>query len=112
MATATSNCNPVYQDQLTAKKLTVNGKTFEWDKDYSFGITNADWKYNEFAFAGYGNYDSAKNINDFAGLDLKGKVVVFLETPTARVRTCVRVLPFYRQGSECWYRKVQWVRLW
>jgi hypothetical protein len=74
---------PVYQDQLTAKKLMVNGKTFEWDKDYSFGITNADWKYNEFAFAGYGVYDSAKNINDFAALDLKGKVVVILETPMA-----------------------------
>lgn len=74
---------PVYQDQLTDKKLRVNGKTFEWDKDYSFGITSGDWKFNEFVFAGYGNYDSAKNINDFTGLDLKGKVVVILETPGA-----------------------------
>lgn len=74
---------PVYQDQLTDKKLTVNGKTFEWDKDYTFPINNGDWKFNEFVFAGYGNVDSAKGINDFAGLDLKGKVVVVLETPMA-----------------------------
>jgi hypothetical protein len=72
---------PVYQDQLIDKKLMVNGKTFEWDKDYSFGITTSDRKFNEFVFAGYGVYDSAKNINDFAGLDLKGKVLVILESP-------------------------------
>lgn len=72
---------PVYQDQLTDKKLTVNGKTYAWDKDYTFGILNGDWKFTDFVFAGYGNYDSAKNINDFAGLDLNGKVLVILENP-------------------------------
>lgn len=72
---------PVYQDQLTDKKLQVNGKTYEWDKDYSFGIINGDWKFNDIVFAGYGVYDSAKNINDFANLDLKGKIVVVLEQP-------------------------------
>lgn len=74
---------PVYQDQLVDKKLRVNGKTFEWDKDYSFGIVGGDWKFNDFVFAGYGTVDSAKGINDFANLDLRGKVVIIHETPMA-----------------------------
>ena len=72
---------PVYQDQLTDKKLMVNGKNFEWDKDFSLGLTSGNWKYNEIVFAGYGNVDSAKNINDYAGLDVKGKLVMIIETP-------------------------------
>ena len=27
---------PVYQDVLTEKKLAVNGRSFEWDKDFNF----------------------------------------------------------------------------
>ena len=78
---------PVYQDQLTDKKLMVNGKTFEWDKDYSFAITSGNWKYNEVVFAGYGIVDSAKGINDYAGLDVKGKVVLVLDGGTAPAPT-------------------------
>ena len=74
---------PVYQDQLTDKKLMVNGKTFEWDKDYSFAITSGNWKYNDVVFAGYGIVDSAKGIDDYKGLDVKGKVVLILDGGTA-----------------------------
>ncbi len=73
---------PVYQDQLTDKKLMVNGKTFEWDKDYSFPITSGNWKYNDIVFAGYGIVDSAKGIDDYKGLDLKGKIVMVLDGGT------------------------------
>ncbi|MDE3142813.1 MAG: peptidase M28, partial [Bacteroidota bacterium] len=48
---------PVYQDELVDKKFQVNGKTFEWDKDYIFSMQNlpeGDWTYNNIVFAGYG----------------------------------------------------------
>lgn len=73
---------PVYIDELTAKKLWVNGKTFDWDKDFYFNmqlVNNGQWNYENVVFAGYGIYDSAKNINDYRGLDVKGKVVVVLD---------------------------------
>jgi Zn-dependent M28 family amino/carboxypeptidase len=72
---------PVYQPMLTDKKLMVNGRNFVWDKDFSFGITTGEWKYNDIVFVGYGIVDSAKNINDYAGLDVKGKVVMVLDAP-------------------------------
>jgi hypothetical protein len=73
---------PVYQDELTAKKLQVNGKVFEWDKDYNFSLqtlSSGDWSFNNAVFAGYGLVDSAKNINDYANLDVKGKIVIVLD---------------------------------
>ena len=78
---------PVYQDQMTEKKLMVNGKNFEWDKDFSFGIMSGNWAYSDIVFAGYGNVDSAKGINDYAGLDVKGKLVMVLEGGTIPVVT-------------------------
>ena len=76
---------PVYQDMLADKKLSVNGRPFVWDKDYTFSLRTAssgDWTFNNIVFAGYGTYDSAKNINDYAGLDVKGKIVMVLDGGT------------------------------
>lgn len=73
---------PVYQDELTDKKLQVNGKVYEWDKDYTFSLQtlpSGDWMYNNAVFAGYGLVDSSKNINDYANLDVKGKIVIVLD---------------------------------
>lgn len=73
---------PVYQDMLIEKKLSVNGKAFEWDKDFSFNtqtIVNGNWTFQNILFAGYGLADSASNINDYAGLEVKGKLVVVLD---------------------------------
>ena len=73
---------PVYQDNLTAKAIFVNGTSFEWDKDFTFSlqtISNGKWDYSNVVFAGYGIVDSAKGINDYANLDVKGKLVVILE---------------------------------
>lgn len=72
---------PVYQEFLTEKNLQVNGKTFDWDKDFTFslrGLNNTDLTVNDIVFAGYGNVDEAKKINDFAGLDVKNKIVMIL----------------------------------
>ena len=73
---------PVFQDELSAKKLQVNGKAFEWDKDYTFSLqslSSGDWTFNTIVFAGYGLIDSAKNINDYANIDVKGKIVLVLD---------------------------------
>lgn len=74
---------PLYQDVVSNHLLRVNGKTFVLDKDYSFSIQNipvtGQWTFNQFVFVGNGNVDSAKNINDYAGLDVKGKVVIMLQ---------------------------------
>ncbi len=76
---------PVYQDMLVENKLSVNGKIFSFDKDYSFTLQtsyNGAWICNDIVFAGYGIVDSANKINDYAGLDAKGKVVVVLDGGT------------------------------
>ena len=73
---------PVYQDELTTRKIVVNGRNFEWDKDFSFSlqtIANGEWAYEKSIFAGYGIVDSSKQINDYATLDVKGKLVFVLE---------------------------------
>lgn len=73
---------PVYQDALTRKKFSVNGRNFEWDQDFSFNlqtISSSEWNFTNAVFAGYGIVDSAKQINDYANLDVKGKLVFVLE---------------------------------
>ena len=77
---------PVYQDVLSGQTLRVNGRNFVWDKDYSFSIqniANGEWMYNNMVFAGYGIVDSVTKVNDYAGLDVKGKVVIVLDGGTA-----------------------------
>jgi hypothetical protein len=77
---------PVYQDNLSAKAIFVNGTLFEWDKDFTFSlqtISNGKWDYSNVVFAGYGIVDDAKGINDYAGLDVKGKLVIILEGTSA-----------------------------
>lgn len=76
---------PVYQDEISDKILQageknfqVNEKSFEWDKDYTTNSAG-NWTLNNVVFAGEGNYDSAKNINDFAGLDVNGKAILIVE---------------------------------
>ena len=71
---------PVYQDQLTEKKLSVNGRVFEWDKDFVISLQSAasgNWTIGETVFVGYGIVDSANN--DYKGVDVKGKIVIALE---------------------------------
>jgi hypothetical protein len=76
---------PVYIDSMTNPLLRVNGRTFTWDKEYSFalnGINNGRKVYNNLVFAGYGIVDSATRVNDYAGLDVRGKVVMIVDGGT------------------------------
>ena len=73
---------PVYQDEIAAKQLRVNGVNFEWDKDFSFsmqGLVSDDWTVNDIVFAGYGIVSAEPKMNDYEGLDVKGKVVMVLD---------------------------------
>ncbi len=68
---------PLYQDSLSGE-LTVNKKLAVYGKDYISPATNndnANIKAKKIVFAGYGIEDSA--YNDYANMDVKGKIVVF-----------------------------------
>jgi hypothetical protein len=75
----------LFADVITDKKLSVNGKQFTFDKDYSFttAVPAGTWNVNNVVFAGYGIVDSAKGIDDYKGLDVRGKVVVVVDGGTA-----------------------------
>lgn len=73
---------PVYKDEISGKKIQVNGLNFEWDKDFSIALRGqafGEWKYTNIVFAGYGLVDSASKINDYAGMDVKGQMVMVLD---------------------------------
>ncbi len=73
---------PVYLDAMSNTLLRVNGKTFDWDKDFSFNLNNmsdGNKKMNTIVFAGYGLVDEAAGTNDYKGLDVNGKVVMVLD---------------------------------
>lgn len=73
---------PVYRDSMTQNLLRVNGQSFAWDKDFALplrGQAFGKFNYNNLVFAGFGLVDTAAKINDLAGLDLKGKLVLVLD---------------------------------
>lgn len=72
----------VYQDELSSIELRVNGKLFNWDKDYMMSlqsIANGNNTSKELVFVGYGIVDKAASMDDYAGLDVKGKIVMILD---------------------------------
>ena len=76
---------PVYFDAISNQLLRVNGKTFAWDKDYAFSLNSiysGNKTFNSFVFAGNGVVDSVTKVNDYAGLDVKGKVVIVTDGGT------------------------------
>ena len=69
---------PLYQDSLLETSLKINGKAAEYGKDFITPLTNNEngsFKSNDLVFAGYGIDDEA--YNDYANINVKGKVVVF-----------------------------------
>ncbi len=84
----------VYQDELAGIQLRVNGKLFDMDKDYIMSlqsISNGKNSTNELVFVGYGIEDKAAGINDYAGLDVKGKIVMILDGAPAGYKAPVAV---------------------
>lgn len=70
----------VFQDELVGEKLMVNGVTYALNTDYSFSLgslSNTALSTTNLVFAGYGV--NTKERNDYANLNVKGKVVIVLE---------------------------------
>ncbi|HVY74820.1 MAG TPA: M28 family peptidase, partial [Puia sp.] len=68
---------PVYQDSLLSTRFTVNDDSFSVFNDYDLSLANnyaAGLGTSEVAYAGYGVSDSAQD--DYAGLDVRGKIVL------------------------------------
>ena len=83
---------PVFQDSMVRAGLEVNGKSFEYNKDFSINFASAYTSTlfgGDVVFAGYGISDSTRD--DYAGVNAKGKIVlVFAGTPPAQSGTTVR----------------------
>ncbi len=70
---------PVYQDSLLSASISINGKSFDLDKDFSVNVAqtnNSTYRFAEVVFVGNGISDSTRN--DYKGLDVQGKIVMLL----------------------------------
>jgi Zn-dependent M28 family amino/carboxypeptidase len=70
---------PLYQDSMISSTLTIDQKTAEYATDYiSSPMSNesANERSSQLVFAGYGIED--KSYSDYTGLDVRGKIVVFI----------------------------------
>ncbi len=75
----------VFQDSMSNVNLSVNGKSFELDKDFTPSIaqnTNGSNHFSEVVFVGNGISDSTRD--DYKGLDVKGKAVLIIPAANAQ----------------------------
>jgi Peptidase family M28/PA domain len=71
---------PVYQDSMTSSQLTINGKSYQVDQDYSANVNgNHPFTLNAsgIVFAGNGIVDSTRNPYK-GGLNVLGKIVLIV----------------------------------
>lgn len=76
---------PVYRDSLVNASLQVNGRNYEFNKDFavSVGSNNSSLMAGEVVFAGYGVSDDGRD--DYKNLDCTGKIVLIVsESSTAQ----------------------------
>jgi Peptidase family M28/PA domain len=69
---------PLYKDSLTGSLLSIGGNVLEYGKDYTAPLsanTSKKISAKKIVFAGYGI--SAEKYDDYAGKNVKGKIVVF-----------------------------------
>jgi len=70
---------PVYQDSLEDAALSINDQAFTLKKDFAVNVSGnytAELMASEVVYAGYGISDSTRN--DYARLDVRGKIVLVL----------------------------------
>ena len=70
---------PLYRDSVVSSSLSVNGKSFELNKDYLNNNANysAEIPFSEVVFAGYGIVDD--KMDSYKDLDVRGKAVLIIE---------------------------------
>ncbi len=78
---------PVFRDSAIQSALEINGKAFEPGKDYnpSSGNYNSTFRFAEVVFVGYGISDSI--MDDYKGLDVRGKAVLIMTGVPAGARS-------------------------
>ncbi|HEY4936761.1 MAG TPA: M28 family peptidase [Puia sp.] len=72
---------PVYQDSLLASVISINGNSFELNKDFDIRLSSAytaSFGVSDIVFAGFGISDSLHD--DYKGLQVAGKIVMVLNT--------------------------------
>lgn len=70
---------PVYQDTILDLRLSAGEQVFEAGKDFSVNpsqLYNFSYNFSELVFMGFGIQNAQRN--DYAGVDVKGKLVVVL----------------------------------
>lgn len=72
---------PMYEIRNAGYTLRINGKEYAFLQDFfAFqGIPDQTYSADKLVFVGYGINDPVAGINEYNGLDVKGKIVVFLE---------------------------------
>ena len=70
---------PLYKDSVVSSSLSINGKSFELNKDYLNNNSNysAEIPFSEVVFAGYGIVDD--KMDSYKDLDVRGKAVLIIE---------------------------------
>jgi hypothetical protein len=81
---------PLYKDSMTSTSLSINGKSFELNKDFQPNVTvnhTAEMRFSEVAFAGYGIVDD--NFDSYKDLQVAGKLVVIVDGSPAGYKSPV-----------------------
>jgi hypothetical protein len=98
---------PVYKDEIAGSSITVNGKSFDMNTDFS---PLANWNntasqyFSEAVFVGHGIVD--KDINDYAGQNVTGKLVFILDGSPSGYKPSAQGF----RSPASWYGKLQTAR--
>ncbi len=71
---------PLYRDSMAGASLKINGAAIELNKDFQPQASNynAEMRFSEIVFAGYGISDSS-NRDDYKGLNVTGRLVMIVD---------------------------------
>ena len=81
---------PIYKDSMTRTSMNINGSSFELNKDFQPNVMlnyTAEMRFSEVVFAGYGIVDG--DIDNYKGLDVKGKLVMIVDGSPAGYKPSV-----------------------
>jgi len=81
---------PIYKDSMTKTSLNINGSSFELNKDFQPYVSlnyTAEMRFSEVTFAGHGIVDG--NIDNYNGLDARGKLVMIVDGSPAGYKPSV-----------------------
>jgi hypothetical protein len=93
---------PVYRDSLVSASIQVNDQIFQLYTDFDLNLSSnysSTLMASELVFAGYGISDSTQD--DYKGLDVRGKIVVLLNSlPPDRLQSQINRRSFNGYGKQ------------